>query len=196
VLVSHLCTSALSLGPGGPRDRHRAKPPRYAVLLSFCSGTANLQRSLIDSPWQDRRPHRLGLTRPAPPLHGRKDTVLDGDAGGTLPPREAQLQVSHPHGHRGVLSRERNLYTLFPDVSLRSRMYACCSLPWTCSNTGMTCMSLQTVCRAATRKRSRWRSSGCAKLVHKSRLARACCSSCKVCTLCSIVNMGNVKCFA
>ena len=61
-----------------------------------------LRRSLIDcSPWQDRRPHRLGLTRPTPPRHRRKEALLNGDAGGPLSAPQAQLQVYCPYGHRG-----------------------------------------------------------------------------------------------
>ena len=58
----------------------------------------------------------------------------------------------------------------------------------------MTCTSSRTAYRAATRRRSRWRSRGCAKLVHRSRLVRACCSSCKVRALRPIVGMGDIKC--
>ena len=46
----------------------------------------------------------------------------------------------------------------------------------------------------AARRKSLWHSSGCAKLVHRSRLVRACFSSCKVRTLHPIVGIGDIKC--
>jgi len=61
-----------------------------------------------------------------------------------------------------------------------SRMYACCSLPWTCSSVGMTCTSSPMEYRAATKKRCLGRSNECAKLVRRSRPVRACCSNCRV----------------
>ena len=63
---------------------------------------------------------------------------------------------------------------------LISRMYAYCSLPWTCSSAGMMCMSSPMQYRAATKKRYLGPSSGCAKLVRRLRPARACCSNCRV----------------
>ena len=61
-----------------------------------------------------------------------------------------------------------------------SRMYACCSLPWTCSSSGITCTFSPMEYRAATKKRCLGLSSECAKLVRKSRQARACSSNCRV----------------
>ena len=72
VLLSHHITPsvcALSLGSGGPRDRHRAEPPAAHILLRHGhvpSAAAFLDRQPLARPSS----HRLGLTRPAPPCHG------------------------------------------------------------------------------------------------------------------------------
>ena len=72
-------------------------------------------------------------------------------------------------------------------------MSACCSPPWTFSITAMMCTSPRTAYRASTGTRSLWPSNGCAKLLHRSRLVRACCSSCKVLTLRPIISMRGTK---
>ncbi len=92
-----------------PRGTPRLCSTRVLLWpLRHCHVSPGRYRALIDSPWQDRRPLRLGLSRAPPPRHDRKDALLDGDPGGSVPPRQAQLQVSRPFWYRGAITRERN----------------------------------------------------------------------------------------
>lgn len=134
----------------------------------------------LRSPWQVRRPSRPCLTWPAPPWHRRKDALLHGYARVPLPAQQTAVPVPGPHGHRGTFHSLIMLFSGLIGLIRISRIYACCSLPWTCSSTDMTCTSSPTEYRAATKKRCLGHSSECAKLVPRSRPARACCSNCRV----------------
>ena len=72
VLLSHHTTPsvcALSLGSGGPRDRHRAEPPAAHILLRH--GHVPSAAAFLDrQPLARLSSHRLGLTRPAPTCRG------------------------------------------------------------------------------------------------------------------------------
>ena len=66
---------------------------------------------------------------------------------------------SRADGHRCALCCE---WASSIHIDLCSRMSVCCSPPWTFSIISMMCMSSRMANRAATRRRSRWWSSGCA----------------------------------
>ena len=83
-----------------PVNCYGAEPPRERSLYP------QARRSLIDySRWQDRRLHRLGVPRLAPPRHRRK-TLFSMATPGVLSLLHEHKLKSRSYGHRGALCCE------------------------------------------------------------------------------------------